>query len=186
MSGPGGIPDADWALAQQYGSLYGVDPLLLVAIGIHETGWGTTGLGRKGLTLGVGAFDSGPTYKWAGTSAQLQEGAKLLAQHGVKSVADVRTGKATFWATDPDWASAVANEYDKLSGTTSSGLNAETAGFTTGATSVVKALTKLADPEFWRRIGKFVLGFAVVVMSIWFLIPKNDRGEIERAAVTMV
>jgi hypothetical protein len=183
VAGPGGIPDEDWALAQQYGSLYGVDPLLLVAIGIHETNWGKTGLGRKGLILGVGAYDSGPVYTWVGVQNQLQKGAELLAKHGVKNVADVRAGKAAWWATDTSWATQVAAEYDKLSGTDSTSQTATDAGFLSGTGSLLKALGKLADPEFWRRVGKFMLGVVVVLLSVWFMIPKDERGNIERSVV---
>lgn len=111
---PGGISKTDWTLVQTYGKLYGVDPLLLVAIGFQETHWGTLGAGRQGLILGVGAFDSGTSYKWKGLNAQLSQGAKILAQHGVHNINDVMAGKAAFWATEPSWESGVKMWYDKL------------------------------------------------------------------------
>lgn len=114
MAGPGGIPDADWKKAQSYGKKHGVDPLLLVAIGIHETRWGKAGLGRQGLILGVGAYDSGPSMKWKGLDAQLNQGAKMLAQRGVRTVNDVAQGKAKFWATDPNWSAAVVKTYKQI------------------------------------------------------------------------
>lgn len=113
---PGSIPNSDWALAQKWGGAYGVDPLLLVAIGFHETHWGTLGDGRKGNVLGVGSFDSGSSYQWAGVDNQLHEGAKILSQHGVHSIADVRAGKASWWATDPSWKNGVSTWYDQLKG----------------------------------------------------------------------
>lgn len=118
---PGGISASDWALVQQSAAPYGVDPYLLVAIGIHETGWGTQGDGRPppaghGNVLGVGSFDSGSVSTWSGLAAQLQEGAKLLNQHGVHTIADVQAGKATWWATDSTWSSQVAAVYLRIKG----------------------------------------------------------------------
>lgn len=118
---PGGISASDWALVQQSAAPYGVDPYLLVAIGIHETGWGTQGDGRPppaghGNVLGVGSFDSGSVSTWSGLAAQLQEGAKLLNQHGVHTIADVQAGKATWWATDSSWSSQVAAVYLRIKG----------------------------------------------------------------------
>lgn len=116
MAGPGGIPDSDWQKVQQYGQKYGVDPYLLVAIGIHETGWGKLGLGRKGLILGVGAYDSGPVYTWAGLDRQLDQGAKILANHGVKTIDDVKAGKAKFWTPSKGWAESVAKVHARITG----------------------------------------------------------------------
>lgn len=113
---PGSIPNADWSLAKKWGSAYGVDPMLLVAIGFHETHWGTLGDGRNGNVLGVGSFDSGSSYKWSGVDNQLHEGAKILAQHGVHTIGDVRAGKAGWWATDANWKNGVSSWYDKLKG----------------------------------------------------------------------
>jgi hypothetical protein len=113
---PGSIPNADWDTAKKWGGSYGVDPLLLVAIGFHETHWGTLGDGRNGNVLGVGSFDSGSSYKWAGVDNQLHEGAKILSQHGVHTIADVRAGKAAWWATDPSWKNGVSTWYDQLKG----------------------------------------------------------------------
>lgn len=111
---PGNIPNKDWALVKTYGALYGIDPLVLVAIGFHETHWGTLGLGKQGLILGVGAYDSGASYKWRGLNAQLSQGAKILAQHGVHTIQDIMSGKASFWATDPQWKAGVVSWYNQL------------------------------------------------------------------------
>lgn len=114
MAGPGGIPDKDWAMVKAYGARYNVDPLLLVAIGFQETNWGKTGLGTRGLILGVGAYDSGPTFKWAGLDKQLDQGGKILAQHGVHTVADVQAGKAAFWTKSAGWKEGVVANYARL------------------------------------------------------------------------
>src|SRR6266496_2558166 len=116
LKGTNRISAADWKLAQKWGNTYHVDPRLLVAIGFHETGWGTLGAGRKGLTLGVGAYDSGATYRWAGLNNQLAEGAKILAKHGVYNINDVMAGKARWWATEPSWKNGVATWFNRLWG----------------------------------------------------------------------
>lgn len=36
----------------------GVNPYLMFAIGVHETGWGTMGWGKSGYILGVGCYDA--------------------------------------------------------------------------------------------------------------------------------
>lgn len=105
------VGDADKAIAA--GKKYGVDPILLVAIGRWETDWGKKGLGKKGLVLGVGAYDSGPVYTWKGVAAQLDQGAKILSAHGVHTIADVKAGKAKFWATSPGWQAGVVAMYAK-------------------------------------------------------------------------
>lgn len=114
MATPGDIPETDWAKAKQYGVKYGVDPLLLVAIGFQETNWGKAGLGRQGLILGVGAYDSGPVMTWKGLDKQLDQGAKILKKHDVTRIEDVRAGKAKFWATSPGWKDGVSKQYDRL------------------------------------------------------------------------
>lgn len=114
MAGPGGISDADWGKAKFIGAKYNVDPLLLVAIGFHETNWGKAGLGTKGLILGVGAYDSGPVYTWAGLEKQLDQGAKILSEHDVRSIDDVKAGKAAFWTATAGWKEGVTAQYDRL------------------------------------------------------------------------
>lgn len=100
--------------ATKYGRAYGVDPKLLLAIARHETGFGTLGLGRRGLDLGYGAFDSGASYAWQGRENQYMYGAKWLAAHGVHSLQDLLAGKASSWATDPNWESGVAQAYQSI------------------------------------------------------------------------
>lgn len=109
-----GAPQDQVALAQKYGSQFGVDPGLLLAIAKHETGFGTKGLGRKGLTLGYGAFDSGPSLKWAGNENQYRYGAQKLADWGAKTIQDIRAGKAAPWATDPNWEKGIQSAYQAL------------------------------------------------------------------------
>jgi hypothetical protein len=113
-AGYSGAPQDQVALAMKYGQQYGVDPGLLLAIAKHETGFGKLGLGRKGLTLGYGAFDSGASYKWQGPEAQYKGAAGTLSKWGANSVDDVLAGKAASYATDPGWEQAVANAYSSL------------------------------------------------------------------------
>lgn len=110
------ISAADWALAQKIGKEHGVDPRILVAIGMHETGWGTLGDGRNGNILGYGSFDSGSSYQWAGLQNQLEGAAGLLAGWGVHTIADVAAGKASHYATDPNWSAGVVASYNSLGG----------------------------------------------------------------------
>lgn len=111
-----GVPQDQVALARKYGAEYGVDPNLLLAIGKHETGFGELGLGKKGLTLGYGAFDSGETMKWAGHDNQYRAGAERLQDWGVKGIDDIMAGKAASWATDPKWEAGIQNAYQALAG----------------------------------------------------------------------
>jgi hypothetical protein len=115
--GPGGISAEDWAKVQTYANAKQIDPLILVAIGMHETDWGRLGDGRLGNVLGVGSYDGGSTYRYAGIDDQLGEGSRLLAGWGVHTIGDLAAGKAANWATDPGWESAVVQWYGRLGGT---------------------------------------------------------------------
>lgn len=109
-------PPNQVALATRYGKQYGVDPRLLLAIGGHETGFGTLGAGRQGYTLGYGVTDSGILNKYQGIEAQYRWAAETLAKWGVHSLADVLAGKASAYATDPLWEKGVARTYASLGG----------------------------------------------------------------------
>src|SRR4051812_38247042 len=98
-------------MAQRIGRKRKVDPLLLIAIGKQETNWGKAGDGRKGNILGVGSFDTGSSYKWSGVHGQLSKGAELLSKWGARTIGDVQRGKASAWATDPNWEAGVARNY---------------------------------------------------------------------------
>ena len=112
-------PPLQVSLAQRYGKQYGVDPRLLLAIGGHETQWGTTGAGRPsqgGYALGYGVTDSGILSKYAGLQNQYRYGASTLAKWGVHGLQDVMAGKASRWATDPAWEQGVRSVYGGLGG----------------------------------------------------------------------
>ena len=50
------IPVEFWNACKTYGKQTGADPVLLAAIGRHETGYGTLGAGRSGYALGYGVY----------------------------------------------------------------------------------------------------------------------------------
>jgi hypothetical protein len=122
-----GVPSNQIALAQQYGRQYGIDPRLLLAIGGHETHWGTLGAGRQGYTLGYGATDTGLLNQYAGVANQYRGAAKTLAGWGARSIGDVLAGKASRYATDPGWERGVAGVYRTLGGDLAGGLPTATA-----------------------------------------------------------
>jgi hypothetical protein len=90
---PGGIPSEDWDVVQKVARAYEVDPLLIVAIGFAETQWFKSGLGLQGLGLGVGAYDSGATFRYAGVKKQVERGCQILRRNRVRFVYDVALGK---------------------------------------------------------------------------------------------
>lgn len=107
------IPAGDWNIVSSLAKAAGVDPALMAAIGWWETHWGKLGDGRKGNLLGVGSFDSGSTYKYAGVKNQITMGLKILnADHvtGIGNIDLARTGPRR-WATDPKWADGVRSSY---------------------------------------------------------------------------
>lgn len=124
-------PPLQIGLARKYGQQYGVDPRLLLAIGGHETQWGTTGAGRPsqgGYALGYGVTDSGILSKYAGLQNQYRYGAKTLSGWGVHGLQDVMAGKASRWATDPAWEKGVQSIYGTLGGLPAPSLGAAVAG----------------------------------------------------------
>jgi hypothetical protein len=113
------IPPNQLALARTYGSRYGVDPRVLLAIAGHETEWGTTGAGRPsqgGYALGYGVTDSGILSKYAGLANQYRYAAQTLAGWGVHGIQDILGGKASRYATDPGWERGVAGVYSGIGG----------------------------------------------------------------------
>ena len=151
-----GAPPDQVALAQKYGQQYGVDPGVLLAIAKHETQFGEAGLGRKGLTLGYGAFDSGPTMKWAGPENQYRAGAERLSEWGVKGINDITGGKAASWATDPNWEKGIASAYQALApqlGTPAAAVNGIT-GSTDVFTDILNGIEAgKIDPKILDTLG---------------------------------
>lgn len=115
-------------LAVKYGREFEVDPLVLLAIAGHETGFGKLGVGLNGL-LGVGAYDSDPNNstrnsKFSGVENQLRVGAKTFAnlrKKGGASPSDsiekqLEAVNRAGWATDPKWHQGVAAMYKQIKG----------------------------------------------------------------------
>jgi hypothetical protein len=90
---PAGIPEADWALVRKICRKHGVDPLMIVAIGMAETHWFTKGDGLKGNGLGVGSYESGYTYKYAGVAGQVTRACEILVKRKVTTIVDILEGK---------------------------------------------------------------------------------------------
>lgn len=87
------IPEEDWLLVRKLCKPFGVDPLLIVAIGLAETAWFTKGDGLKGNGLGVGSYDSGSTYKYAGVAGQVTRACQMLQARKVFTIVDIAEGK---------------------------------------------------------------------------------------------
>lgn len=173
-AGAGGVSAADWTLVRQVAARYKIDPYILVAIGIHETGWGTLGDGRNGNILGVGSYDSGSTYQYAGLQNQLEGAAKILQRNGVHTIADIAAGKLApaggkvKYASDPNWSSSVVNVYNSVSGTKFTGTVSTAAAASGGAPAsaqpdpgvsidsygFISAVAK-SEPELQKLMGEF-------------------------------
>jgi hypothetical protein len=90
---PANIPEADWKLVRRICRKHGVDPLLIVAIGMAETRWFTLGDGLTGNGLGVGSYDSGSTYKYSGVQGQVRRACEILIKNKATSIVDILDGK---------------------------------------------------------------------------------------------
>lgn len=105
------------------GKKYNVDPLVLLSIAGHETGFGKLGVGMNKM-LGVGAYDSNPNGKtpYDGLENQIYSGAKTFSNLRSKGGSSADAGIAdqlaaankAGWATDQGWAGKVANWYQKI------------------------------------------------------------------------
>jgi len=80
MKRPDFVKQEDWKKLVVTSIKFGIDPYLLVAIGLHETGWGTHGWGTHGYILGVGCFnekEADPSLK--GFNNQIEWAAEHIA-----------------------------------------------------------------------------------------------------------
>ena len=146
-----GVSAADWNLVQQVASQYGIDPYVLVAIGMHETGWGTQGAGRQGYTLGVGVPDTGgPLSQYQGLQQQLQGAAQILQNYGVHTIQDLATGVLAphngqvRYASGSGWTQGVVASYDQIKGTK---FTAKTSTASSGGTSLPGAVGNLGTSQ---------------------------------------
>ena len=120
-----GIDSNIVSVVNSVASKYGVDPALILAIGQHETGWGTLGDGKKGMYTGYGSYDSGSDYSNAGLEKQVEGTAKKLKAWGMTrgnvSLERLRLGNSGalptgIYATDKNWPNAIWNYYQKYRG----------------------------------------------------------------------
>lgn len=113
---------------------YNINGIFVAAVGIHESGWGTSriSLDKKNL-FGYGAYDSSP-YNSAYSFSTYSEGIDLIARVFVKyylnpkgtKIYDGQTADASYYngptlsgvnqryATDKNWANAVYNHMKTL------------------------------------------------------------------------
>ncbi|MGI5845002.1 MAG: hypothetical protein ACOX9B_12605 [Candidatus Xenobium sp.] len=102
-----------------------VDPLVLLAIAKHETGYGKLGVGLTKM-LGVGAYDSNPNGKtpFDGAVNQIYSGAKTFANLRAKGGSNAQDSlgnqlsavNKAGWATDQSWHTKVASHYNTIAG----------------------------------------------------------------------
>lgn len=109
----------DWALTRQIAGEYGVDPLLLAAIGWHETHWGRLGAGRYGWHLGYGYYPGSEVKeRYRGLERQLRGAAEHYRRHfqGPLTAENLLDYSRRAWrAGDPDaWARSVWRIYTTL------------------------------------------------------------------------
>lgn len=107
----------------KYGRQNDVDPLALVAIAGHETGFGKLGVGVRKM-LGVGAYDSNPNgvTPYDGLENQIKYGAKTFANLRAKGGASSRTPlgqqfaavNRAGWATDSNWHNGITRWYNRV------------------------------------------------------------------------
>ena len=122
------------ALFYEVEQKYNVNGILLAAMGIHESGWGTSQISKDKKNLfGYGAYDSSP-YSSAFTFETYGEGIELLAkvlskyylnEAGTKIYDDEKavasfyngptlSGINVRYASDPDWAVKVFSKMEML------------------------------------------------------------------------
>jgi len=78
---PDFVQDSQWKYILRQCIENNCNPYLIVAIGIHETGWGALGWGRKGFILGVGCFsENNADYNFQGFENQIKWAASQLGK----------------------------------------------------------------------------------------------------------
>lgn len=108
----------------QAGKEHNVDPLVLLSIAGHETGYGTLGVGMQKM-LGVSAYDSDPSNvnpQFDGLRNQIFAGAEtfdnLRGKGGASAKDDIGAqllaANQAGWATDTAWHEGVARHYQEI------------------------------------------------------------------------
>ena len=109
----------EWELVKRISNEYNVDPLLIIAIGWHETNWGRLGAGRYGWHLGYGYYPGSKVKeKYQGLENQLrgacwQIGRDLKLPLTHESLTEF--AKTSWKPGSPElWANAVWYYYQQL------------------------------------------------------------------------
>lgn len=155
------------------GKKYDVDPLVLLSIAGHETGYGTLGVGMQKM-LGVSAYDSDPSNinpQFDGLRNQIFGGAEtfdnLRGKGGASSKDDIGAqllaANQAGWATDTAWHEGVARHYREISASAKDfgGFEEEAVSGTSGASgkeikSVKEAAQALLDNpnvSYWDALS---------------------------------
>lgn len=116
-------------IIQKAAKEYGTDADLILAIGWHETNWGTAGDGLSGMYTGYGSYDSGSDYSLAGFESQVRGTARKMGTEGWGipeggvTLSKLKAGNAgllptNIYATDSNWPNAIYKIYQEISGKT--------------------------------------------------------------------
>lgn len=125
----GGVLQGTGSLFEKYGKKYGIDPALLAAISIHETGNGSSPAARNKNNIG-GMMD--PSTNWstlqsfnsieAGIEAMAKNLKKNYIDQGITDIASIGSKYAPVGAkNDPKgqnkyWVNGVSKYYNQLKG----------------------------------------------------------------------
>jgi len=170
----GVIPTNFWVEAVRVGNLYGVDPYLLSAIGKHETAYGTAGLGRKGLSMGYGAYDAGEVYTWQDKPGEFKNqltavakkiaaqfsgpvSAESLTKFGILQDGKTLGGMPVGYASDKKWGEKVYKTYQQLN---------NVAGFEKGATKFIEDPSGTIKDSLTSGAGKIASGASYLLILI--------------------
>lgn len=125
----GGVLKNSGSLFVKYGQKYGIDPALLAAISMHETGNGTSSAARNKNNLG-GMMDPSTNWSTLMTFDSLDAGIEAMARNlkknyfdqGLNSISAIAGKYAPVGAdNDPNglnkyWTNGVTKFYNSLSG----------------------------------------------------------------------
>lgn len=125
----GGVLKGTGGLFEKYGKKYGIDPALLAAISIHETGNGSSNAARNKNNIG-GMMDPSTNWSTLQSFNSIESGIEAMARNlkrnyidkGLTDVASIGAKYAPVGAeNDPNslnkyWVSGVSDYYNKLRG----------------------------------------------------------------------
>lgn len=119
MIKPDFITSEQWKTILSFSALYNANPILIAAIGLHETGWGKLGWGKEGYILGVGCFsETQADSAMIGFDTQIQWACNALGLFfGIHpSLDELKQFAGKIWKPQaPDlWAKSVFEIFQKL------------------------------------------------------------------------